>query len=307
MACALWSGRLTQDCSQKPPRNQAAPYLSSCTGPMDRALLVQLPGGLGLNRVIRARRLAACTQEAGCQLAPGAQRLTYENARAKFYLYKRTVIRTSAHAKEASRVVQCSYRQTLNLNGCTFASELLSSFMRQIPLQFISGGEHPNMARSGDDIKVNPDDAVHTNVHSRQNLDFCIAPKHIYLCPLFFAETVEAKNHRAENQREQVIVVAGDVYFVKSARLDKISGVNNVARDDRERKKVVVCVRDAYESAVVCTVEGPQLGGLLTEELMGTREQKGAEYRLSIGAVLVNDHLQLLGSVAMRQVHWCEI
>ncbi|KAJ7158309.1 hypothetical protein C8R43DRAFT_948613 [Mycena crocata] len=37
-------------------------------------LLVQLPGGLGLNRVIRARRLAACTQEAGCQLAPGAQR-----------------------------------------------------------------------------------------------------------------------------------------------------------------------------------------------------------------------------------------
>ncbi|KAJ7102686.1 hypothetical protein C8R43DRAFT_963914 [Mycena crocata] len=64
----------------KPPRNQAAPYLSSCTGPMDRALLVfccrkvQLPGGLGLNRVTRARRLAACTQEAGCQLAPGAQR-----------------------------------------------------------------------------------------------------------------------------------------------------------------------------------------------------------------------------------------
>ncbi|KAJ7099052.1 hypothetical protein C8R43DRAFT_947250 [Mycena crocata] len=64
----------------KPPKNQAAPYLSSCTGPMDRALLVfccrkvQLPGGLGLNRVIRARRLAACTQEAGCQLAPGAQR-----------------------------------------------------------------------------------------------------------------------------------------------------------------------------------------------------------------------------------------
>ncbi|KAJ7085617.1 hypothetical protein C8R43DRAFT_965185 [Mycena crocata] len=59
MVCALWSGRLTQDCFSKPPRNQAAPYLSSRTGPMDRALLVQLPGGLGLNRVIWARRLAA--------------------------------------------------------------------------------------------------------------------------------------------------------------------------------------------------------------------------------------------------------
>ncbi|KAJ7165552.1 hypothetical protein C8R43DRAFT_946231 [Mycena crocata] len=75
MACALWSGRLTQDCSQnrpgiRPPR----------TYPVAQDLwTVQLPGGLGLNRVIRARRLAACTQEAGCQLAPSAQRLTYEN------------------------------------------------------------------------------------------------------------------------------------------------------------------------------------------------------------------------------------